>query len=98
LIPDVNWSLDASFEFCFLGIPVGAPAISVQLQTLNNPQEVVNAARGLGVALERLKPERVLVYGYTSARQVVEELGIADKAVIVENRVAKRRRVMEAGS
>ncbi|OYD65972.1 UNVERIFIED_ORG: ParB-like nuclease family protein [Burkholderia sp. CF145] len=98
VIPDVNWSLDASFEFCFLGIPVGAPAISVQLQTLNNPQEVVNAARGLGVALERLKPERVLVYGYTSARQVVEELGIADKAVIVENRVAKRRRVMEAGS
>jgi hypothetical protein len=98
LIPDVNWSLDASYAFCFLGIPVGAPAISVQLQTLNNADEVAAAARGLGVALERLKPERVLVYGYTSARQVVDKLGIADKAVIVENRVAKRRRVMEVES
>jgi hypothetical protein len=98
VIPDVNWSSAASYDFCFLGIPTGAPAISVQLQTLNEPAEIDAARRGLALALDRLKPQRVLVYGFTSARQIVESLGIADRTVFVENRVAKRRRVMEDGN
>lgn len=35
VIPDVNWSDDDNFEFCFAGIPKNAPCVAIQLQTFN---------------------------------------------------------------
>jgi|GEM_PF-6603461 len=46
VIPDVNWADERSLDFCLLGIPVGAPVVAVQLQTVRKPEEIARAEMG----------------------------------------------------
>lgn len=80
-----------SFEFCLFGIPINPPAISVQLQTVSTDTEMKKAVKGLQHALNVLKPEQLLIYGYTSASEVVEKVKADCEVIYVENRSAKRR-------
>lgn len=94
VIPDINWADERSFEFCLIGIPEEPPAVAVQLQTLRHEDEIASAVRGLSIALERLRPKQILVYGYRTAMTVVETVQPSCEVVFVENRVAKRRAVI----
>jgi hypothetical protein len=86
IIPDVNWATPESYEFCFLGIPKNAPAISVQLQTLKESEEFDGAINGLREAMNRLEPQSLLVYGSAPARRVVEMVGVDVPVTYVLNR------------
>jgi hypothetical protein len=63
LIPDVNWSDRESFEFCLLGIPVEAPVIAMQVQTVSSPGELARLKYGVERSLAELKPQKLLLYG-----------------------------------
>lgn len=91
VIPDINWADERSFEFCLFGIPINPPAISVQLQTVSTDTEMKRASKGLQHALNVLKPEQLLIYGYTSAQEIIEKVKVSCEVIYVENRSAKRR-------
>lgn len=96
VIPDVNWADAASFEFCTLGIPVGAPVVSLQLQTLRKEDEIERASLGVRMVAETLRPQALLVYGGPTGFRLVEELKLPMPVVCILNRVAVRREVAEA--
>jgi len=63
LIPDVNFSDENSFEFCFLGIPENPPCISFQIQTIKGDEEMQRCKNGILTAIDKIKPESILLYG-----------------------------------
>jgi hypothetical protein len=96
IIPDINWADESSFEFCLLGIPYSPPAIAVQLQTVKLDSEVERAVSGLKIAVERLQPGSILVYGYKAAHKIVEKAGLALPITFVSNRSERRRAKFES--
>lgn len=75
IIPDVNWSDNNSFKFCFEGIPINLPCISVQCQNLGvNKLNRVRFLKGLQFALNKLSPKQLLCYGRQSNKKYVELL------------------------
>jgi len=64
VIPNVRWSDESSFEYCFLGVPVN-DIIAVSTHGCirsNNQKEIFR--RGLYAALSKLTPHDVVVHGY----------------------------------
>lgn len=96
IIPDVNWADERSFNFCLLGIPENPPAIAVQLQTIKTTAERGRAVAGLQLAITKLQPGSLLVYGHRLAHEIVMEAGVTVPVVYVANRTTKRRLVIEA--
>ena len=77
VIPDINWSDERSFDFCFDGIPKDAPVAAVQCRTTNTgtPQFAESKKYflfGLRTALERLTPRKLLIYGGAKHRKWIE--------------------------
>jgi hypothetical protein len=97
LIPDVNWADAASFEYCLLGIPENAPAISVQLQTLNTPDEIARAVSGVQMVARKLRPQTLAVYCGPTGHKVIQAASLpADvRVVLVESRTSVRRKVIK---
>ena len=62
-IPDVQWSDDASFEYCFLGIPKGCPCVSIQFHTRGAEDETGIRERGVEELMNRVEPQGLLIYG-----------------------------------
>lgn len=64
VIPDLDWNTIEEFQFNMLGIPVGLPCLSVQLQT-NTKFGNMRKGRieGLNVIAQKLKPESIMIYG-----------------------------------
>jgi hypothetical protein len=63
IIPSISWAGDRSSEFLLAGVPKGAPVLSVQLRTLPNPDWKVKKVRWLNEVLEKIEPEKLLLYG-----------------------------------
>ena len=97
IIPDVNWSDEASFKFCFAGIPVGAPCLAMQLQTVKSKgDELQRARRGIQVAIERLKPESLLLYVGDNYEALIADMIPGNlTTTVICNRVQKRRKIMQ---
>lgn len=77
VVPDINWADEQSYEFCFDGIPRGAPVASIQCRTTNTgtPQFAESKKfflKGLKAALERIAPKRLLIYGGVQGRAWIE--------------------------
>ena len=77
IVPDINWADEASYEFCFDGIPKNAPVASIQCRTSNagTPEAVESKKyflQGLRTALERLAPRKLLIYGGLQHRKWIE--------------------------
>ncbi len=93
LIPDVNWCDERSFRYCFAGIPVNPPAISIQVQTASEPEEIAVLLTGITSAINSIKPQSLLVYG--GGNKIKERIAaILPRqlyTVWVENRSAVRR-------
>ena len=63
VIPTVSWCREDSFEFCFDGLPKKS---TLSVSTMGVKQEEYNFslwASGMDAMIERLKPERLLIYG-----------------------------------
>lgn len=77
VIPDINWADEQSYEYCFDGIPKNAPIASIQCRTTNAGTSLFAESKkfflkGLRTALERLAPEKLLIYGGVRNRKWIE--------------------------
>ncbi len=88
IIPDVNWADQKSFEFCLLGIPQNAPAIAVQLQNANNSDEMRAGILGVRTLVEKLKPQRLVVYTAEKGIQQIEAARLDVPITFIESRSA----------
>lgn len=62
VIPTVNWSDEASFAFCFDGIPDGQ-ALTISVADLRRPHVERRFRAGVEAMVERLRPRLLIVYG-----------------------------------
>lgn len=92
VIPNVRWSDQRSYDFCFDGIP---KKIMVAIGTHGCLQNLITRSyfiNGLSVMLERLEPTSIVVYGYTP-REIFEPIksqGI--KIVQFDNQIVSSRK------
>lgn len=78
VIPSINFTDDPeSLDYMISGIPEEAPLISIQIQTMRQKldSDYADTTRTmLGLALDRLKPQNLLVYGGEPARIIGQEI------------------------
>jgi len=92
VIPDVNFSDEASFDFCLEGIPKNAPAIAMQIQTSQKTtEEILLIRRSITHILNTLLPDSVLLYVGANWEQVVEGVFPSSlKLCVLQNRLVRR--------
>lgn len=64
VIPNVRWSDESSFEYCFLGVPHGAMVSVSTHGCITSREERRMFKVGLGAMLDVIQPKIVLVHGY----------------------------------
>lgn len=64
VIPNIRWSNEESFEYCFLGVPKNVIVAISTHGCLKTKEDYDMMHRGIGVMLEELKPAAVVVHGY----------------------------------
>lgn len=97
IIPDVNWADMGSFTFCLAGIPLGAPCVSIQIQTVSAKEERDRLCAGIKRSIEELRPDSLILYGggQETRAEVVKVLPDSLHVVWVESRASRRNvRVM----
>lgn len=77
VIPDINWADERSYDFCFDGIPHGASVAAIQCRTTNTGTDQFAESKkyflkGLKLALERVAPKKLLIYGGEQHRKWIE--------------------------
>jgi hypothetical protein len=64
VIPNLTWSDERSFPFCFTGIPVGAPVVVCECRTPGSHDTDRRAFLvGLEQAVKKVQPATVCIYG-----------------------------------
>ena len=87
VIPTVSWCEEATFDFCFDGLPVGA---TLSISTIGVKKEDYNFnlwKAGVDEMIKRLKPKTLLIYG----GKVDYDYGDI-KVIYFENKVTERMR------
>ena len=64
VIPNIRWSDEASFDYCFLGVHPGSIICVSTHGCIRTKEEKRIFKIGLGAALEAIRPEAVLVHGF----------------------------------
>jgi hypothetical protein len=64
IIPNLNWSDERSFSFCFAGIPVGASVVACECRTAGSADDDRRAfLKGLEQGVKQVQPQHVVIYG-----------------------------------
>ena len=86
VIPTVSWCEEATFDFCFDGLPVGA---TLSISTIGVKKEDYNFnlwKAGVDEMIKRLKPKTLLIYGGK-----IEDIDYGNtKVIYFENKVTER--------
>ena len=86
VIPTVSWCEEATFDFCFDGLPVGA---TLSISTIGVKKEDYNFnlwKAGVDEMIKRLKPKTLLIYGGE-----IEDIDYGNtKVIYFENKVTER--------
>lgn len=94
LIPDVEWADERDLEFCMLGIPKGAPCLSMQLQAVGaySPHQLRIEQDLMRQVLEYLGPEHVMLYGGGKKNKEIFAGAIPDRVGVtwMASRVIRR--------
>lgn len=94
VIPDVNFSDERSYDFCFLGIPENCKYISIQAQNLANKKDFKYFCKGFEKALEIIKPGNVIIYtGSEKVKRYVSMKNI--NCIFVNSFTNKQKEVMK---
>jgi len=64
VIPNIRWSDESSFDYCFLGVPKNTIVCVSTHGCIDTPQQKSMFRIGLQAMLETLEPSAVLVHGY----------------------------------
>lgn len=74
VIPNLAWSDERSFSFCFQGTPQHAPVVACECRTPGGNDDDRRAfLRGLTEGVKQVRPENVIIYGGTSHRYWLED-------------------------
>lgn len=86
VIPTVSWCEEATFDFCFDGLPVGS---TLSISTIGVKKEDYNFnlwKAGVDEMIKRLKPRTLLIYGGE-----IEDIDYGNtKVIYFENKVTER--------
>lgn len=63
VIPNIRWSDESSFSYCFLGVPQGSMVAVSTHGCIRSRQEKAMFRTGLEAMLEHIRPSIVLVHG-----------------------------------
>ena len=63
VIPNVRWTDERSYEFCFLGLPQNGVVAVSTLGLLKNKTSRKYFKKGLEELLKRINPRIIIVYG-----------------------------------
>ena len=75
VVPNIRWSDESSFEYCFLGVPKGAMVSVSTHGCIRSKDERHMFKKGVGAMLEAIQPKIVLVHGYMPDDIFEEYLG-----------------------
>ena len=64
VIPNIRWSDESSFDYCFLGVPKGMMVSVSTHGCITSREERRMFKTGVSAMLETIQPEIVLVHGY----------------------------------
>lgn len=64
VIPNIRWSDESSFEYCFLGVPEGSIIAVSTHGCIKTKDERRMFKTGMEAALDTIHPTSVLVHGY----------------------------------
>lgn len=64
VIPNIRWSNEDSFEYCFLGVPKNTIVAISTHGCLETKEDYEIMRIGIGVMLDKLHPSAVVVHGY----------------------------------
>lgn len=97
IIPSITFADISTLDFSLAGIPVGAPVVSIQMQTVDDAKKDDGALhvrlRCIEQAIEYLQPDQLLVYGNTPGFNMIKEIDLGETELIfVENRSVRRSR------
>jgi len=83
IIPDINFSTENSFEFCFDGLPDYIPVCSYQSQNLIIKKDFENALNGLNYFEKKFKFDVIIIYG---GKKIYDKLSekMKKKVILVE--------------
>ena len=96
IIPNITFCDEESLVMSCTGIPVGAPVIAKQLQTVEaekeDPKALAERQRLLVEMVNMVEPEQLLIYGNEPGFKIVRELELPCEVLYVENRSVRRSR------
>lgn len=64
VIPNIIWSDESSFDYCFLGVPKGTIVAISTHGCIRSRDQKAMFRKGLEAMLDELEPKAVLVHGY----------------------------------
>lgn len=97
VVPHITFADNASLDFCMSGIPIGAPVIALQMQTVDDAKE----DRGARIIrecvehiVEALEPEQLLIYGGMPGFDLIKSYDLPEETELIfaENRSIRRSR------
>jgi hypothetical protein len=93
VIPDIDFALADSFEYCCAGVPQNAPCIAIQNHVKMVGWDVQRAAQdGVMQIIDMLKPQSILVYAGEQSEELLSEVLPKELHVVyVMNAITKRR-------
>lgn len=97
IIPLITYADLSSVPFATAGIPVGAPVVSIQMQTLDKKGADTDRDTNVRLAcieesVDILQPEQLLVYGNTPGFELIQQLDLDCELIFAENRSIRRSR------
>ena len=78
VIPNIRWSDESSFSYCFLGVPKGAMVSVSTHGCITSREERRMFKVGLSAMLDAIHPDTVLVHGYMPDEIFGEYVGQVD--------------------
>ena len=63
VIPNVSWSDEFSFSYCFDGLPKNSTLAVSSVGCMKNPKALLNFCKGFEAMMDSLQPRQVIVFG-----------------------------------
>ena len=63
VIPNISWSDEASYSFCFDGLPKNSIVAVSSVGCMKNPKSLLNFCKGFEEMIKRLQPTKILLFG-----------------------------------
>ena len=96
ILPNVRWTFPFSFEYCFDGVMKGSNIAIGVLGQIQNKENKKMFLDGLKVAIDRIEPKRILVYGFITESSFDELFGYAKskgiKIIVPHSKIDKYKK------